>query len=193
MRGRGKWGKRKRTTRGFHSIPNLPRGRIVEIEFRGGRRWLRVYSCVLGSCAPVPGGSTAEEAAAAGRRRAGQGCMAADTQGRAVLLVVTFLHGAGTCRGQHRGERGSWGATQGRRAREALQGAALEEKCRARRGRGRRTRWRRSAGRCDAADGRPGRRRRCAETSGGGCVGQHVLGQRRCIGNILRAGDHAAA
>jgi hypothetical protein len=62
--------------------------------------------------------------------------MAADTQGRAVLLVVTFLHGAGTCRGQHRGERGSWGATQGRRAREALQGAAPEEKCRARRGQG---------------------------------------------------------
>jgi hypothetical protein len=31
-------GKRKRTGRGFDSIPNLPRGRIVEIEFRGGSR-----------------------------------------------------------------------------------------------------------------------------------------------------------
>jgi hypothetical protein len=34
----------------------------------------------------------------------------------------------------------------------------------------------------------------CAETSGGGgCVGQQRLGQQRCTGKRLRAGDHAAA
>jgi hypothetical protein len=64
--------------RGFDSIPNLPRGRIIEIEFRGGRRWLLVCSCVLGFCSwrflgsssvPCCGGLQARQ----GRRVLGRG------------------------------------------------------------------------------------------------------------------------
>jgi hypothetical protein len=91
-------------------------------------------SCSSGGSTPVPGGDLQERGGAAGRR-AGRGN--ADTQGRAVLLVATFLHGAGTCRGRHWGERGSWwhaqaqgGAATGVRRRGDGQG----KPCRGRRG-----------------------------------------------------------
>jgi hypothetical protein len=70
---------------------------------------------------------------------------------------------------------------QGQRGKHGLQGGSGRERMRAgarggerKRGQGwarrnqggRRTRWRRSAGRCDAAGGRPGRRRLCNRDAG---------------------------
>jgi hypothetical protein len=49
MGGRGKWGKRKRRGRGFDSIPNLPRGRFVEINFDSRRGAAAVYF-IFGCC-----------------------------------------------------------------------------------------------------------------------------------------------